>query len=250
MIVDNKNTSVRIVLIPDSCVPTSNSSIIPDVSIAKTYADALLRVGLAPLIVPVTESPSTIKAVTSIASGLLLPGGADDVDPILYGEKPLPMVSCINKERDKFEMLLLSEAIEQRKPVLGICRGVQVINVFAGGTLYQDLPTQLPNYVVEHQRPDMKWSGVHNISIDTNSNLYRILQKERVNVNSTHHQAVRMVAPGFRVVARSDDNVIEAIENPTLRIMGVQFHPERLISDEYEMFALLFRDFLTMHCDC
>ena len=117
-----------------------------------------------------------------------------------------------------------------RKPVFGICRGIQVINVFFAGTLYQDLPSEYPDQSICHQRPDKEWEPVHDIKIKEGSKLSLFLGgMTETQVNSTHHQSCKDIAPGFVVSATSPDGVVEAIESETLPIVAVQFHPERLI---------------------
>ncbi len=222
------------ILVPDSCGPDVTA-------IGRNYTNALLRVGYLPLVVPLTDDAEAIRQAVTLADGLLLPGGEDDVAPALYGESPVPEIGPVNEVRDRFERALLAEVVRQRKPVLGICRGIQVINVFFGGTLWQDLPTQLPHYDIEHQRPDQKWSGVHDIQILPQSHLHALLGVDTASVNSTHHQAVRDVAPDFQVAARSADGVIEAIESPLHAVLGVQFHPERLATGDDIIFTNLFR---------
>ena len=222
------------ILVPDSCGPDVTS-------IGRNYTNALLRVGYLPLVVPLTDDAEAIRQAVTLADGLLLPGGEDDVVPALYGESPVPEIGPVNEVRDRFERALLSEVVRQHKPVLGICRGIQVINVFFGGTLWQDLPTQLPHYDIEHQRPDQKWSGVHDIQILPQSHLHALLGVDTASVNSTHHQAVRDVAPDFQVAAHSADGVLEAIESSLHAVLGVQFHPERLATGDDIIFTNLFR---------
>ena len=229
-----KDTLSRWVIVPESCAPD-------DVAVSRNYTQAIVRGGHQPLVVPYTDSAERVRRVVEMADALLLPGGADDVAPHRYGEEPLPTMGPVNEERDRFEMALLAEAVRQRKPVLGICRGIQVINVFFGGTLWQDLPTQLSSYTIEHQRPDQKWSGVHDIDIVPGTRMHQLLGTEKVMVNSTHHQAVRALAPGFVVSAQSAEGVIEAIESATLPVLAVQFHPERLATGDDDVFTNLFR---------
>lgn len=198
-------------------------------SVGVNYPNAVLRSGNVPVLLPCTDSAEAIRTMMSHIDTLLLAGGCD-LAPSLYGAVPSPYLGTVVPERDAFEYRLLAEALRQQVPVLGICRGIQVINVFFGGTLYQDLPTELSPAAALHQRPDLPWDVVHPISIAGGSRLHAILGADRVEVNSTHHQSCRDVAPGFRVTATADDGVIEAIESETLPILGVQFHPERLVN--------------------
>ena len=234
------------ILIPDSCTGEG-------ISAGINYANAVRRGGHIPLIIPYTEDLNEIIRAMQAADGLLLPGGEDDVEPARYGEEAIAQIGPVNRRRDEFEMALLKVAAQLGKPVLGICRGIQVINVCFGGTLWQDLPSQMAEYSIEHQRPDEKWSGVHEVCVSPASRLYQTLMRVEdnrrkcteegltISVNSTHHQAVRQVAPEFVVSAQSADGVIEAIEHQSLPIMAVQFHPERLATGDDRQFTELFK---------
>lgn len=210
------------------------------VSVGSNYANAVLRAGNVPVVLPCTQDKTMVRAMMSHVDALLLPGGGSDVDPALFGAERSPFIGEIVLERDAFEYLLLDEAVAARKPVLGICRGIQVINVYFGGTLYQDLATEYKAPLLQHQRPDKEWDVVHDIQIAPGSRLGALLGVDRAGVNSTHHQACARVAPGFRVSATSSDGVIEAIESLDYPILGVQFHPERLINLPGGIFLRLF----------
>jgi putative glutamine amidotransferase len=183
--------------------------------------------------------------------GVLLSGG-DDIDPGIYApdlsEELRKTVTCVDPSRDYVELLVIKEVFAQRKPLLAICRGHQLLNVAFGGDLIVDLPTQQPE-AKGHNRCDLKSKVVHEISIDPDSTLARALGKTRVGVNSTHHQAVNRVAKPFRVTARSDDGVVEALELNLADarllpyLVAVQFHPERLLPPNSEHPAL-FRSFM------
>ena len=143
---------------------------------------------------------------------------------------------------DEYDMELIKEAVEQGKPVLGICRGMQVVNVLYGGTLYQDIPTQYSEQIV-HTRIHPMEENLHTVQIEENSYLAKVLGKtEEVIVNSSHHQAVKGVADGFRVTAKAPDGVIEAMENEDASVVCVQWHPERM--QDVEMYQNLIKDFV------
>jgi putative glutamine amidotransferase len=175
----------------------------------------------------------SIAEVLDWADGLLLTGG-DDVAPGRYGEDVHPTVVVVSPERDDFEIGLVKEARARQIPILGICRGIQVLNVACGGTLVQDIPTQVPG-ALEHMKkvpPHQAFEFSHEVWIEKDSLLARLMREQlsggdSLEVNSRHHQAVKAVAPGFRVVATAPDGIVEAIEDPRARFcLGVQWHPE------------------------
>ena len=161
--------------------------------------------------------------------GLLLAGG-NDVAPALYGQSPIPRMGEVNPLRDSFETMLIKEAYQRDLPTLGICRGIQAMNVVLGGTLYQDLPSQHPSSTVHAQtQPDNV--ATHDVHIGRDTLLYNIIAQERISVNSFHHQAVCDSAPCVNACAQADDGVIEGIEAPDKAFMlGIQWHPERMYS--------------------
>ena len=201
----------------------------------RSYVQAVLMGGHVPVIIPDIDDPVRLRKVLKKIDILLLPGGVD-VAPERYGELRSPQLGDVNMERDAFEYRILTEAVRLHKPILGICRGIQVLNVFLGGSLYQDLPSEYPDTSVIHM------DAPHRINIERNSRLYRVLGKEKVEVNSFHHQAVKRLAPGLRVSACSPDGSIEAVECDSLPIVGVQFHPELLTIKGDTLFLNLFRD--------
>jgi putative glutamine amidotransferase len=188
------------------------------------YVSALDAAGAAARIVEPLADPA--PGLLDSCDGLLLTGGAD-VDPVHYGEEDRHPTLSLEAGRDEYEIALARAALSRDMPVLAICRGVQLLNVAAGGTLYQDLPSQFPSSV-DHRIKEPVDQAVHTVKVDPQSRLARLVGTERdLSVNSRHHQAVRKVAPGFVAVAHADDGVVEAIEQPEKTFcIGVQWHPE------------------------
>lgn len=171
--------------------------------------------------------------VIETIDGLLLAGGGD-VAPARYGEPPHPSVTDVDPARDEFETALIAEARRRDLAIFAICRGIQVLNVACGGTLVQDIPTEVPG-ALEHRLtvpPHTPYDLAHEVWIDKDTLLARLMRErlsdaDTCETNSRHHQAVKQVAPNFRVSATAPDGVIEAIEDPTARFcLGVQWHPE------------------------
>lgn len=195
-----------------------------DLEKAGPYLDWLRRGEAEPVVV----APPGVALPPSVV-GLLLTGG-EDLDPELYGEERL-QAERVNRPRDDFELALVGEARRRALPLIGICRGAQVLAVALGGSLVQHIPHTWPDggKVIRHrgEEPDRR-DTEHPVSVESGSRLGRLLGTTRLRVNSHHHQAVRQVPPPARIVARSDDGVAEAIElpGPTF-VLGVQWHPER-----------------------
>ncbi len=189
------------------------------------YLDGIAEAGGIPVILPLTNDKEVIRQLLDTVQGVLLTGG-HDVDPGVYGEKMIPECGVPCKERDAMELELLRQALDKNMPVLGICRGIQFLNAYLGGSLYQDLPTQHPSDVEHHQKPPYD-VPVHHVSIVKDSGLYRLLNIEKLAVNSYHHQAIKEKAEGLRAMAVSEDGITEAVELPDKRfVWAVQWHPE------------------------
>ncbi len=193
------------------------------------YRQAILHAGGEPRILD--ASMASDQALAGI-DGLMLTGG-DDVAPARYGEAAHPLVVEAEPGRDEFEIALIAEARARALPIFAICRGVQVLNVACGGTLVQDIPSQLTG-ALPHSLPcppNQAYTLAHDVWVDKYSLLSKLMRErlvdESVAVNSRHHQAVKEVAKGFRISATAPDGVIEAIEDPAARFcLGVQWHPE------------------------
>ncbi|HEY8853603.1 MAG TPA: gamma-glutamyl-gamma-aminobutyrate hydrolase family protein, partial [Gemmatimonadaceae bacterium] len=183
--------------------------------------------GLIPLIVPPLSSASAAAAIMDSVSGLVLTGG-EDVDPARYGEKRHEKVRYVNAARDTTEAALIEAAKARGKPVLAICRGIQILNVALGGTLVQDIPSQCDTRIA-HDEDSPRDTRSHEISVEPGSLIARAVGTEHLTVNSFHHQSVKSVADGMRVTARSPDGIIEGLESTgDWWVMAVQWHPEEM----------------------
>ena len=188
------------------------------------YIDVIKSGGGVPILLPIVPIDD-IETQLQMIDGLIIIGGCD-VNPLLYRQNPLPLLGETDYPRDCYEIALIQKASEKKMPMLGICRGIQVINVAFGGTLFQDL-SYAPQNVFLHAQKERKEYGSHLIHIKDYSFLYDIFQEEAI-VNSYHHQAIDQLGEGLQVVAYSDDQIIEAIEHEFLPVWGVQFHPESM----------------------
>lgn len=197
-------------------------SIDPEPTVAQSkYIESLARAGAGMRWVELNDPEQAVQDALT-CDGLLLPGGGD-MDPKFYGQERIPACGEPNLLRDAAEPLLLRAFLAADKPVLGICRGIQVMNAVLGGDLYQDIKP------FEHLPHNDHWAKVHTVTVRRGTLLSRILGQDTVLVNSQHHQAVDRVAPGFTLAALSEDGIVEAIEKPDARFcLGVQWHPEWL----------------------
>ncbi len=192
------------------------------------YVARVARAGGLPVVLP-----PIVEAAEEMAhsmDGLLLSGGSD-LDPSYYEEVALPELDVNIPERDAFEMKLLEHALERGTPVFGICRGLQVLNVALGGTLYQDLPSEFGARATAHRQQAPLWQWTHEVVVDSASNLAKIMEATRLRVNSCHHQAIKDLAAPLIAVAHATDGVVEAVESrdPSEHwLAGVQWHPEAI----------------------
>lgn len=195
--------------------------------VGDNYVKSILKAGGAPVIIPVTHDAAALRTVLALLDGLVLTGGAD-INPLIYGEQPAEQLLKVDPVRDTYELTLLKIAVDLGIPILGICRGHQLVNVAFGGTLYQDLSFRDDVQPLKHRQtlPGGGY-GLHNITVMPGSVLASIFGDQTLSVSSFHHQSVKDVADGFRVTALSEDGVVEVVEAyPGRKILCVQFHPE------------------------
>jgi putative glutamine amidotransferase len=194
------------------------------------YVEGVAGAGGVPVVLPPTGNEGAAESVLHSIDGLLLSGGSD-VDPGYYGEEPLPELGITLPERDAFEMALVGQALRRGMPVFGICRGMQILNVALGGTLYQDLPSQWERDVLKHRQDTPKWQPTHEVRVTDGSYMADVMGREMVKVNSYHHQGVKDLAQGLVATGYSSDGVVEAVEAENLSerwLLGVQWHAEAM----------------------
>ena len=207
----------------------------------RSYTDWVVRAGGAPLCLPNPDTALIDRYLDSI-DGLLLTGG-EDVAPLLYGQEPAKGMGTVDVPRDRFELPLARAALARSLPIFGICRGIQLLNIAAGGTLLQDLNSQ-PDRGQHQMRASGGRTVHHNIDIEPGSRLAGVLGAERLAVNSYHHQAVAEVGSGLCVTARALDGTVEALEGEGQRyLLAVQWHPE-VMEPDHEPTARLFDAFI------
>ena len=226
-------------LIGISCGNDNGSS-----KVKTTYTDAIWKSGGTPVVIPMSADSLTLREVLRNLDGIVLSGGGD-VDPSYYGEAPHENLGIVNPVRDTYDLLLARMAHDMNIPMLGICRGMQLLNVAFGGSLYQDIPTQCPAWNLQH-RARIKGERVrHIVNIEADSQIAKMIGTTSLETNSSHHQAVKAVAPGFRVVAWATDSTPEAMESTEeYPIWGVQFHPESMVGQGDEVALRLFESFV------
>lgn len=208
------------------------------------YVDSINVSGGVSLVLPVTDDDDIIREYVKLVDGVVLTGGKD-INPLRWDEEPREEIGVSNNLRDSFDLKLAEYAIEYKKPILGICRGLQVINVFLGGTLYQDVSYSKGQYIKHIQKSDTH-VGTHHIMIEKNSKLYSVLGSEYL-VNSLHHLSVKDLGKNLKVTAMSNDGIVEAVESTNDDyIFALQFHPEAMSASD-EGIKRLFDQFVS---DC
>ncbi|HEY8256897.1 MAG TPA: gamma-glutamyl-gamma-aminobutyrate hydrolase family protein [Gemmatimonadales bacterium] len=226
-------------------VPTQTLEEIPDQLprcwvMSQQYVRVLVAAGAIPWIIPLIQGdPATLRDIYDRLDGIFLPGGVD-LDPTAYQEVPNDLCGHTDPARDEIELTLTRWALEDKKPLLAVCRGIQVLNVAAGGTVHQDLATQLPGAIKHDYFPRRGQYTrdllVHNVTLAKGSRLASLLDAPSVEVNSMHHQGIKDLASALRPTAYAPDGLIEGLESPNGHfLLGVQWHPEALVERDPRM---------------
>jgi putative glutamine amidotransferase len=193
----------------------------------ETYAEAIYAAGGTPLLLPLIAETDYIESVMALVDAIALSGAVNDVDPLRYGQEPRPKLGPVVPRRDETDMLLLAAAEARQLPVLAICFGIQSLNVYRGGTLIQDVESEVKE-PLKHMQGDLFWRRSHSINITEDSLIARLAESTHTTVNSHHHQAIDIVGRDLEPIAWAPDGVIEAVINTRSDqfVLGVQWHPE------------------------
>ena len=218
-------------------------------AVPRSYVNAVLLTGGIPVVIPLMNEDDEMIALINSLDGIIFTGG-EDFDPAYYNERPISQMGRVNAPRDKFDLQLLKLAAERSVPILGICRGIQLINIAFGGSLYQDLPAQYHDNSIRHRQSQSSEEASHAIIVEDYTVFADIVKDRMLMVNSSHHQAIKGVAGGFRVAGKSPDEIVEVIEKIDDQnwILGVQFHPEMRVSRDIAM-RRIFQRFIEVAAD-
>lgn len=204
----------------------------------RNYVSSVLRAGGIPILLPIIPDLESLYQQIEAVDAILISGG-HDVHPLNYNEEPSHLLETTCLERDQYEIAVIKHALQLLKPILGVCRGMQLLNVFFGGSLYQDIAAHFPTPTFQHNQKFKKEDPSHTVTIAQNSWLSTVFENEMIVTNSFHHQAVKDLAPGFRVSALAKDGVIEGIEKIDGSFaLGVQWHPETMTENHLGMHKL------------
>lgn len=213
-------------------------------NISHANVDAITRAGGIPVVLPNILEEDNIEELANKIDGLYVTGGAD-IDPTLFGEEPHKDLGGVTPTRDYFELTMTKKILDKGKPFMGVCRGSQILNVAAGGTLYQDIHAQTDKALLQHAQKAPRSHGSHFVEIEEGSLLHRLTGVEKHKINSYHHQAAKDVADGFQVSGRASDGIVEAIEKKDHPfVLGVQWHPELMLVEDDEASMKIFKGFI------
>ena len=212
------------------------------VFISEKFINSIECAGGIPLVLPYVSDMEDIRAQVDVCDGILLCGGMD-IHPIYYGEEPHEKLEFVNSKEDDYQIKVARMSLNLHKPILGICRGHQLLNIVCGGTLYQDM-SEVPRCTIKHNQISKRYEPYHSINIEKDSKLEKILGTSTL-VNSLHHQCIKELGTGLRATAYSKDGVIEAIEMPDRDfVMGFQWHPEEMAMHRNENMLEIFKEFV------
>lgn len=217
-------------------------------AIRETYAQKIIKHGGIPIFIPSINNENLVEEYLKLANGILIPGG-NDINPKLYNSKKSKFTEIKEEERDYFEYTLIQKSIEKKIPILGICRGCQMLGIASGGSLYQHIPNINQNKIQHMVDKEKGYNELfedrnyHEIKIDKNSKIYSLIKTDNIKVNTAHHQAIKKLGSNFRIVARSNDNIVEIIEHTDKNYFcfGFQFHIEAMANQESEK---VFKEFI------
>ncbi|MDH8700921.1 membrane dipeptidase [Dysgonomonadaceae bacterium PH5-43] len=212
--------------------------------ISNAYSNAVIKAGGSPVLIPLTNSEEVLNEILSNIDGLILSGGGD-IHSSFFNEELHPSVDSFDLERDNYDIYLARKASEMNIPILGICRGHQVLNIAFGGNIIQDIPSQIPESTINHSQSEARNIATHQIKINLTSKLFDIMQTDEIETNTFHHQACKDIASGFIESASSKDGLNEAIEsNEGKAIIGVQWHPENMALTDNDSMRPLFSNLI------
>ena len=213
-------------------------------SVNNTYVNSVLMNGGIPYLIPVTDNVEVLRQIVSELDGIIFTGG-EDYEPAYYGDAAHEKLGEVNVTRDTYDLTLFKLALDHNLPTLGICRGLQLINVAMGGSLYQDLPSEKPSDI-NHNQKVAGTVATHSVSVVEGSAMHQILGEKEVQVNTFHHQAIKKLAPGLKIVGWANDSVPEMIEAyPNRNILGTQFHPEIFTANGDQLMGKLFKHLIS-----
>jgi putative glutamine amidotransferase len=212
-------------------------------TLSNDYIQAVIKAGGIPIILPIGID-ADVGRISEKIDGLVLTGGGD-IDPTLFGEEPHPQLGSISPGRDSLEISIIQQMLQHDKPILAICRGIQILNIAVGGDMYQDIYHQIDNPLIQHSQNATRYHFSHYVKAENNSLIANIAGQTEFKVNSFHHQAVREVTKPLVVSARASDGVIEAVESVEHHfVVGVQWHPEPLALNGDHISQRLFQTFV------
>ncbi|HHT9136014.1 MAG TPA: gamma-glutamyl-gamma-aminobutyrate hydrolase family protein [Candidatus Wunengus sp. YC60] len=199
----------------------------------RDYSEAVVAAGGIPFLLPIIKDKSDVELLLKKIAGLLLPGG-NDVPPQRYGEERQEKTVCVHPDKDTSDFILVGTSIQMKKPILAICYGIQLVNVALGGSLIQDIPSEVKTPIIHKDSQNKRYT--HTVTIRKDSLLHKIIGTDRIEANSTHHQAIKRLGKGLKDTAHTADGIIEAIECRDYPfLVGVQWHPERMTGSPYHL---------------